>query len=70
MLRLALALLQKDAALMVTDKEAEAKLVPTALALVADEARLKKLSENIEAMAQRHSAERIVDEMVKIIEKQ
>ena len=53
-----------------TDKEAEDKLVPTALALVADEARLKQLSENIEAMAQRHSAERIVDEMVKIIERQ
>lgn len=66
----ALALLQKGAALMVADKEAEDKLVPTALALVADEARLKQLSENIEAMAQRHSAERIVDEMVKIIERQ
>ena len=44
--------------------------MPIALALVADEARLKQLSENIEAMAQRHSAERIVDEMVKIIERQ
>ena len=66
----ALALLRKGAALMVADKEAEDKLVPTALALVADEARLKQLSENIEAMAQRHSAERIVAEMVKIIERQ
>ena len=66
----ALALLQKEAALMVADKEAESKLVPTALELVADEARLKRLSEHIEAMAQRHSAERIVDEMVKIIERQ
>ena len=58
------------AALMVADKEAEVKLVPTALELVGDEARLKQLSENIEAIAQRHSAERIVDEMVKIIERQ
>ena len=66
----ALALLQKEAALMVADKEAETKLVPTALELVADEVRLKGLSEHIEAMAQRHSAERIVDEMVKIIERQ
>ena len=66
----ALALLQKEAALMVADKEAESKLVPIALELVADEARLKRLSEHIEAMAQRHSAERIVDEMVKIIERQ
>lgn len=65
----ALALCQKDAALLVPDKEAEATLVTTALTLIHDDERLRQLSEHIEQMAQRHSAERIVDEIVRIIEK-
>lgn len=63
------ALVDKGAAVMVTDREAEQKLVSTALEIVQDEARLISLSEHIACLAQEQSAERIVDEMIKIIEK-
>ena len=66
----ALALVDKEAAVMVADKDAERDLVPTALRLVHDEARLDSMSRNIETLAQRHSADRIVDEIVKIINKE
>ena len=65
----ALALVERDAAVMIADKDAERELVPTALRLVGDADRLTALSRNIQGMAQRHSAERIVDEIVRIIEK-
>lgn len=65
----ALALANKDAAIMIADKDAEKLLVPTALEVVHDPARLHSLSENIATLAQHRSAERIVDEIVKIIEK-
>ena len=64
----ALALSERGAALLVRDADAETTLVPTALELIQDNERLCQLSEHIEQMAQRHSAERIVDEIVKIIE--
>lgn len=62
------ALVNKDAAVMVADNEAENLLVSTALEIVHDEKRLASLSRHIEALAERQSAERIVDEIVKIIE--
>ena len=65
----ALALVHKDAAVMIADKDAEKDLVPTALKIVHDDERLHTLSRNIETLAQRHSADRIVDEIVKIIDK-
>ena len=65
----ALALVHKDAAVMIADKDAEKDLVPTALKIVHDDERLRTLSRNIETLAQRHSADRIVDEIVKIIDK-
>ena len=65
----ALALVHKDAAVMIADKDAEKDLVPTALKIVHDDERLCTLSRNIETLAQRHSADRIVDEIVKIIDK-
>ena len=68
----ALALVERDAAVMIVtiaDKDAERELVPAALRLVGDADRLAALSRNIQGMAQRHSAERIVDEIVRIIEK-
>ena len=63
------ALVHKDAAVMIADKDAEKDLVPTALKIVHDDERLRTLSRNIETLAQRHSADRIVDEIVKIIDK-
>ncbi|RHJ82432.1 undecaprenyldiphospho-muramoylpentapeptide beta-N-acetylglucosaminyltransferase [Parabacteroides sp. AM08-6] len=66
----ALALANKDAAIMVADKEAEQQLVPEALEVIHDDERLRTLSRNIEKLAQHQSAERIVDEIVKIINKE
>ncbi|MEG1544519.1 MAG: undecaprenyldiphospho-muramoylpentapeptide beta-N-acetylglucosaminyltransferase [Tannerellaceae bacterium] len=66
----ALALTAKDAAILVRDTDATKLLVDTALKVIEDDDRLRTLSHNIETMAQQHSAERIVDEIVKIIETQ
>ena len=65
----ALALANKDAAIMVADKDAEQQLVTKALEVIHDDEQLALLSRNIEQLAQHQSAERIVDEIVKIIEK-
>lgn len=64
----ALALVDKDAAIMVADKDAEQQLVSKALEIVHDDERLRTLSRNIAQLARHQSAERIVDEIVKIIE--
>ena len=65
----ALALAGKDAAIMVADKDAEQQLVPKALEIIHDDERLRTLSRNIATLAHHQSAERIVDEIVRIIEK-
>ncbi|WP_455640222.1 undecaprenyldiphospho-muramoylpentapeptide beta-N-acetylglucosaminyltransferase [Parabacteroides sp.] len=65
----ALALANKDAAIMVADKDAEQQLVTKALEIVHDDERLASLSRNIERLAHHHSADLIVDEIVKIIDK-
>lgn len=63
----ALALANRDAAIMVTDAEAPEKLVDAMLAIVNDEDKLHSLSANVLRMALLNSAERIVDEVEKII---
>ena len=65
----ALALVNKEAAVMVADKDAEQHLVSTALSIIEDDERLRKLSANVAGLAERHSADRIVDEILKIIDK-
>lgn len=65
----ALALVNNQAAVMVTDKDAPQKLVDTALSIVHDNTRLVSLSQQIGKMAHFHSAEQIVDEIMKIIER-
>ena len=65
----AMALVNQNAALMIKDNEAKEKLVDTALSLIQDDAQLVSLSENIHKMAHFHSAEQIVDEIVRIIER-
>ena len=59
----ALALVHKDAALYVTDAEAPVKLLPLAIATVADGARLAQLSANIKTMAFTDSAAYIAREV-------
>ncbi|MBR5725747.1 MAG: undecaprenyldiphospho-muramoylpentapeptide beta-N-acetylglucosaminyltransferase [Muribaculaceae bacterium] len=64
----ALALVNRGAAIMVADVDAGTRLVETMLNTVADEARIAELGKNVEQMALHDAAERIVDEVEKIIE--
>lgn len=65
----ALALVNREAALMVTDQEAPQQLVDKALATLADDALLANLSQNIVKLAYHDSAGKIADEIEKIIKK-
>ncbi|MDH6359199.1 undecaprenyldiphospho-muramoylpentapeptide beta-N-acetylglucosaminyltransferase [Parabacteroides sp. PF5-9] len=65
----ALALVHKDAALMIPDKGAEKHLVATALNVIENNKRLDLLSRNVYLLAHKASAERIVDEIVQLIKK-
>lgn len=64
----ALALVKKDAAIMIADIDAEKELIKTAIDTIKDQEKLDSLSENISKLAQLNSADRIVDEVIKIIE--
>ena len=63
----AMALVEKDAAVLVADREARTKLVDEALKLLFDEHRAKKLSENISTLAKPRATEDIVNEIEKLI---
>lgn len=62
----ALALVQKDAAILVADNTADQQLFSIALNLVQNPAKLIELSANIILHAQPNSANRIVDEIAKL----
>ncbi|MDR0332787.1 MAG: undecaprenyldiphospho-muramoylpentapeptide beta-N-acetylglucosaminyltransferase [Dysgonamonadaceae bacterium] len=64
------ALTSKNAAVMIADKDAPTQLFDIAIELINDEEKLKELSENISKMALRDSAEKIVDEIERIMIKQ
>ena len=64
----ALALVDKQAAIYVKDSEAEAKLMDVALSTVADDRKLKELSENIAKLALPDSARIIAQEVIKLAE--
>ena len=64
----ALAIVNRQAALMITDKEAESQLADCILKLIHDQEQLAMLSQNIGQMAYHRSAECIVDEIEKLIE--
>jgi len=63
----AMALVEKDAALMITDKEAGVKLVEEALKLLFDEGRAGKLRANIAQLARPNATDDIVNEIEKLI---
>ncbi len=63
----AMALVNKEAALLVRDAEAQEKLIPLALTVAADDAALKKLSEHAKAMALPDSARIIAEEVMKLV---
>ena len=62
----AMALVNKDAAVLVKDAEAATQLIPTAIKLINDEARLKTLHTNVLKLAQKDSARRIAEEVMKL----
>ena len=62
----ALALVNKDAALYVKDAEARDQLIPLAIKTVADDARLKALSENVLKLGLPNSAKIIAQEVLKL----
>ncbi len=62
----AMALVNRDAAVLVKDSEASGKLIPTALELIRDEQRLESLHTHILTLAQKDSARRIAEEVMKL----
>ncbi|MDE6510736.1 MAG: UDP-N-acetylglucosamine--N-acetylmuramyl-(pentapeptide) pyrophosphoryl-undecaprenol N-acetylglucosamine transferase, partial [Muribaculaceae bacterium] len=61
------ALSDKGAALLVADSEARQRLVDEIISLIADKARLDRMSSAIKRLALPDSDEMIVDEIVRII---
>ena len=65
----ALALVNRDAAMMVRDADAPTQLVATMLTTVLDDEKTASLGKNVLSMALRDAAERIVDEAEKIMKR-
>ncbi len=63
----AMALVNKQAAILVKDVEAQEKLIPTALKTIADNTHLQSLHINILTLAERDSARRIAEEVMKLV---
>ena len=60
----AMALVNKEAAVLVRDADAAEQLVPTALELIQDEKKLEQLHINVLKLAQADSAKRIAEEVI------
>ncbi len=63
----AMALVSRDAALMVRDAEAVEKLLDTALGLVRDSSRIAQIERNVAPLARLDAAQTIVDEVYKLV---
>lgn len=63
----AMALVEKEAAIMLTDKEIDLKLFPITLRLVKDEERCNIMATNIKSLAMPDATKAIVDEVEKLI---
>ena len=64
-----MALVNKEAAVLVRDADAAELLLPTALDLIQDEKRLLALHTNILTLAQKDSAKRIAEEVIALAAK-
>ena len=62
----AMALVRKDAAVLVKDCDAAKELIGTALRLLGDKKKLQMLSQNVLTLAQKDSAKRIAQEVIAI----
>lgn len=65
----AMALVRKDAAILVKDSEAQEKLLPAAIELLADPERVRSMQENIAKLAKTDAAMTIAEEAYKLIGK-
>ncbi len=65
----AMALVNKSAAVLVKDSEAQAELVDTAIALINNSEKLDKLGQNALALGLPNAANHIADEIIRLIEK-
>ena len=63
----AMALVSKDAALLVKDKDAEQELLKTAMSLINDSARIAEIEKNIAPLALADAAQVIADEVYRLI---
>lgn len=63
----AMALVSKDAGVLVRDAEAESKLMPTAIELLGDSERIATLERNVAPLARPDAAQTIIDEVYKLI---
>lgn len=63
----AMALVNKDAAILIKDVEAREKLIPAVLELMVDESKCSELSKNIEALGKPNATSDIVDTIEAII---
>ena len=65
----AMALVDKDAALLVRDADAVAQLIPCAVATASDYNRLKQLSSNAKALGKADAAETIAREVLRLADR-
>ncbi|MCR4860314.1 MAG: UDP-N-acetylglucosamine--N-acetylmuramyl-(pentapeptide) pyrophosphoryl-undecaprenol N-acetylglucosamine transferase [Bacteroidales bacterium] len=63
----AMALVSKDAAVLVRDAEAAERLLPAALELIRDEERIRQISRNVAPLARLDAAQTIIDEVYKLV---
>ncbi|MBD8349567.1 undecaprenyldiphospho-muramoylpentapeptide beta-N-acetylglucosaminyltransferase [Dysgonomonas sp. HGC4] len=66
----AMALVDKNAAIMIKDEDATSKLLGSALQIVKDDSMLAMLAKNIKTMAHPNAADHIVDEIEKLVNKE
>ena len=63
----AMALVRKDAAMLVKDAEAPEKLLPTAVALLSDNEKIESMQKNIAKLAMTRAADIIAEEAYKLV---
>ena len=63
----AMALVSKDAAMLVRDADAETRLLPTAMELLRNEEKIKELERNVAPLARPDAAQTIIDEVYRLV---
>lgn len=63
----AMALVSKDAAMLVRDADAETRLLPTAIELLRNEEKIKELERNVAPLARPDAAQTIIDEVYRLV---